>query len=178
MLMVGPSTSFLLEWSIPVHMYVVHTQNVFWWLLRLFTFLWMENAFLYFINEQRNKGELVTLPKDSLLSCTASPTDAQTGGIFPLGFKSSRLLWVRKQRSLFSVCSYVSMILLITQSESSKPFKPQWMFIFNVIQRVSRIPKGRLPISWWFGRGHWKVQKQHLYVWLITFSASFKRPRM
>ena len=39
-----------------------------------------ENTFLYFINEQRNKGELVTLPKDALLSCTASPTDAQTGG--------------------------------------------------------------------------------------------------
>ena len=44
----------------------------------------LKNTFLYFINEQRNKGKLVTLPKDSLLSCTASPTDAQTGGIFPL----------------------------------------------------------------------------------------------
>ena len=48
---------------------------------------------------------------------------------------------MRKQRSLFSVCSYVSMILLITQSESSKPFKPQWMFVFNVIPKGFQDPK-------------------------------------
>ena len=38
-------------------------------------------------------------------------------------------------------CSYVSMILLITQSELSKPFKPQWMFVFNVIPKGFQDPK-------------------------------------
>ena len=33
------------------------------------------------------------------------------------------------------------MILLITQSELSKPFKPQWMFIFNVIPKGFQDPK-------------------------------------
>ena len=33
------------------------------------------------------------------------------------------------------MCSYVSMKLLITQSELSKPFKPQWVFVFNVIPK-------------------------------------------
>ena len=50
-----------------------------------------ENTFLYFINEQRNRVELIALPKNTLLSRTASPTDAQTVGIFPLGLVSSRL---------------------------------------------------------------------------------------
>ena len=45
-----------------------------------------ENTFLYFINEQRNKGELITLPKDSLLSRTDTPT-ADDGGTTPTIFR-------------------------------------------------------------------------------------------
>ena len=40
------------------------------------------------------------------------------------------------------------MILLITQSESSKPFKPQWMFVFNVIPKGVQDPKDTFIMVW------------------------------
>ena len=56
----------------------------------------MKNTFLYFINEQRKKVGLSPLPWGTLLPRTASPTDAQTLGEFPLRFRTSRLLRARK----------------------------------------------------------------------------------
>ena len=44
------------------------------------------------------------------------------------------------------VWSSVSMILLITKSDLSKPFKPFWMVVFNVIPQVLQDPKNTTTI--------------------------------
>ena len=48
------------------------------------------------MNKEKNVG-LNALPRDTLLSRTANPTEARTIGKFPFWMKSARFLCVRKQ---------------------------------------------------------------------------------